>query len=233
VNGIPPEAEQLLATRPEDFVAERTALARSLRDDGRAEDAAAVASLRKPPAVVLAVNRAARDRPQAARDAADAAARLARAQLRGEREQYETAGRELENALELLVEVALAQLGRDRPPTESTRVRVRDLVRAAVSDESARDLLVRGALTTEVESTGFGAFAGMEMPTLERGGGSATKARQGTGARARARKRELQQQVRETRRALRAAEKDVRAAEQRRDELSEALSALEAELQRL
>lgn len=231
---LPPAAEKLLAARPEDFVAERTALARSLRADGRSEDADAVASLRKPPAVVLAVNRAARDRPQAARDAGDAAVRLARAQLRGEREKYETAARELEQALDRLVEVALAQLSRgDRPPTESSRARVPDLVRAAVSDESARGLLVRGALTTEVESAGFGAFAGMPLPERKRGGvkrqGGKTRREEDTGAR----KRDLQARIREARSALRTAEKDVRAAERRRDDLARALADLEAELDRL
>lgn len=229
---MPPDAEQLLATRPEDFVAQRTALARALREADRSDDAAAVASLRKPPAVVLAVNRAARDRPQAARDAADAAARLAKAQLEGDRETYEKAARELEQALDLLVEVALAQLSRgDRPPTEATRTRIRDLVRAAVSDESARDLLVRGALTTEVESAGFGAFAGMPLPT--RGRDAKRRARSADERDSRERKRELRERVSEARRALRAAEKDVHAAERRRDGLAKALAELEAELHRL
>lgn len=231
---MPADAERLLAVRPEEFVAERTSLARSLREDGRAADAEAVASLRKPPAVVLAVNRAARDRPQAARDAADAATRLARAQLQGEREAYEKAVRDLEQAQGLLVDVALAHLARgDRPPTESVRLRARDLVRAAVADESARDLLVRGVLTTEVESAGFGAFAGMPMPkgkSSSAGRGSAkTPPKQDT----RARKRELQARVREARSALRASEKDVLAAEKRRDALARALADLEAQLEGL
>lgn len=231
---LPPAAEKLLAARPENFVAERTALARSLRAEGRSGDADAVASLRKPPAVVLAVNRAARDRPQAARDAGDAAARLARAQLRGEGEKYKKAARELEQALDLLVEVALAQLSRgDRPPTESSRVRVRDLVRAAVSDGSARDLLVRGALTTEVESAGFGAFAGMPLPDRKRGGakrqGETMRREDDTGPG----QRDLQARIREARSMLRTAEKDVRAAERRRDDLARALADLEAKLDRL
>jgi hypothetical protein len=234
VGTVPPDAESLLAARPDDFVGERTALARALRAEGRSDDADAVASLRKPPAVVLAVNRAARDRPKAARDAGDAAARLARAQLQGERENHEKAARELDQALELLAEVALAQLSRgDRPPTETSRVRVRDLLRAAVSDESTRDLLVRGVLTTEVESAGFGAFAGMPLPKRKRGGVKRQSGEQRPGADTSERKRELRERIRKARSALGTAEEDIRAAERRRDELAKTLADLEAELGRL
>ncbi len=230
---MPTEAETLLAARPADFVAERTALARVLRAEGRSEDAAAVASLRKPPAVVLAVNRAARDRPQAARDAAEAAERLARAQLHGERDTYDKAAGELEQALELLVEVALAHLQRGaRPPANSARVRVRDLLRAAVSDESVRDLLARGTLTTEVESAGFGAFAGMAVPKRKSSGGRWEGRATRRAADEVARRRDLQARIRRERSALRSAEKDFRAAERRRDELAGTVADLEAELDR-
>ena len=82
---LPADAEQLLAVSPEAFVEQRKLLVRRLRDEGRAEDAQAIAHMKKPPPVVLALNRAARDRPQAARDAADAAKRLGPAQLSGTR----------------------------------------------------------------------------------------------------------------------------------------------------
>lgn len=232
---LPPDAEPLLAVRPEDFVEERAALARSLRADGRDAEAEAVASLKKPPAVVFAVNRAARDRPRAARDAADSAARLATAQLQGDRETYATAAGDLERSLDLLLEVALAQLSRgDRPATETARARVRSLLRAAVSDEPSRDLLVRGALPTEVESAGFGAFAGMPLPERKAGGGAKQQSgKKRRRANTRQQKRVLSARVREARSALRSAEKDLRAAQSRRDELAERLAALEEELRDL
>jgi hypothetical protein len=80
---IPGEAEKLLAVAPEEFVDARKELVTALRSEGRREDAQAVASIKKPSQVVLAVNCAARDRPQAAKDAAKAADRLARTQLAG------------------------------------------------------------------------------------------------------------------------------------------------------
>ena len=68
---LQPESERLLAAPPDRFVAERKQLAKQLRDNGRADEAKAVEALRKPSAVVLAVNRSARDRPKAAQDAAE------------------------------------------------------------------------------------------------------------------------------------------------------------------
>src|SRR4029077_175852 len=75
---LPKEARPLLAVAPGDFVDERNQLARRLRDDGRSEEAATGAALRKPPPVVLAANRAARSRPQAAKRAVRAAERAAK-----------------------------------------------------------------------------------------------------------------------------------------------------------
>ena len=78
---LPADAEGLLAVAPEDFVAGRKRVVKELRDADRTADAEVVARLRKPPPVVLAVNRAARARPQAAKDAARAAERVRKTQL--------------------------------------------------------------------------------------------------------------------------------------------------------
>jgi hypothetical protein len=59
----PAEAADLFRMDPERFVAERDDLVKRLRAEGRAEDAASVKALRKPTAVVWALNQlAARDR---------------------------------------------------------------------------------------------------------------------------------------------------------------------------
>ena len=91
MSALPPEADKLLAASPDEFVERRKALVRELRDAGRREEAEAVAGLRKPSAVVLAVNRAARDRPKAAASAAEAAERVAAAQVEGDAEAFERA----------------------------------------------------------------------------------------------------------------------------------------------
>jgi hypothetical protein len=169
VDVLPKEAEALLAVSPGDFVEERKRIARSLRDAERQEDADAVAALRKPPPVVLAANRAARDRPQAARAAAKAAERVAKTQLGSDPDGYRAALAELEESLDLLAQVALAQLSLGgKRPTDSVTRRLRDLLRNAVADESAREALSRGVLRDEPGTAGFGAFAGVAPPRTRR-----------------------------------------------------------------
>jgi hypothetical protein len=229
---VPAEGEALLATPSGEFVSARAALARRLRDEGRRSDAEAVAALRKPPPVVLAVNRAARDRPQAARDAADAAGRLAQAQVgHADRAGYEDAVRDLDRALDLLVEVAFAYLGRgSRPATQAMQQRARELVRAAAADERSRDRLVRGALTEEVETTGFDAFAGVPMPKTKRATTNQVSRNSRAAAERKAHERALRRELTARKQELRSAEGAVRAAEHERDRLAKAIAELEDEL---
>jgi hypothetical protein len=169
VGALPKEAESLLAVAPDDFVQERQRLVRALRAEKRREDADAVAALRKPPPVVLAVNRAARDRPEAARAAVRSAERVAKAQLGSDAAAYRAALAELDDALDLLAEVALAQLSKGgKEPTESVNRRLRAALRNAVAHEDARADLARGVLREETETAGFGAFAGVTPPRSAR-----------------------------------------------------------------
>lgn len=232
---LPREAEALLAAAPEVFVEERTRVARALRDEGRAGDARVVEALKKPPAVVLALNRAARDRPQAARDAADAAGRLARAQLEGAPGSYREALQDLERASALLADVADAHLSRGRgAASESMRRRVRELVRGALAHEPTRADLVRGALVEELPATGFGAFEGVELPATKRrrATGTESRSKRDDDGERRARRRVLEAEVAEARRALRAAERRAEEAVRERDAAAEALADLEAKLDR-
>jgi len=230
---VPNAADELFAARPEDFVRERTALARALRAEGRGDEADVVGALRKPPAAVLAVNRAAREQPKEARSAADAAARLAKAQLSGDRLAYEAATAALESALGALADAAVAHLSDGaRGPSEGTRQRIRELLRAAVSDEGARDLLARGVLTEEVETRGFDAFAGLPVPKKKARTPTARNERSSRAKEHQARERELRQRIREAEQSVRDAEKAVRAAERQRDGAARSLEALRAELER-
>lgn len=161
----------LLSVAPDDFVRERQALAKALRADGRKEDADAVAALRKPPPVVIAANRAARDRPEAAKAAARAAAQVATTQLGADPDAYRDALTELAGSIDLLAEVALAHLSKGgKPPTEAVSRRLHDLLRNTVADENARDELARGVLREETETAGFGAFAGVTPAPRKAGG---------------------------------------------------------------
>ncbi len=225
ISDLPREAERLLAVSPAEFVSERTTLARELRDAGRGDEARAVQSMRKPSPVVLAVNRAARDRPQAAKDAAAAAERLGRAQLAGKPDEYRALVREMDAGSDLLVEVAVAHLSK---ATEAMRRRVLDHVRGALSGKDTRKLLVRGALTEEVASSGFDAYAGLPAPRTR---ATAPPKEDRDAARARrARETKLRKEIAAARAELREAERRVRDATRQRDVLAGRLDELEAKL---
>lgn len=175
---LPTEAEMLFSVAPDEFVGERQRVARKLRDAGRAADAAVVAKLRKPPPVVLAVNRAARDRPKAARAAAEAASRVKKTQVGADTAAFRAALKELEESLELLAEVALAHLARaGKRPSASMRHRLHDLLRNAMADDDARAALTRGVLRDETETAGFELFAGMAPARRSRPSGDTARAR--------------------------------------------------------
>lgn len=234
---LPQEAERLLAAAPDEFVAERKRMVRELRDAGRREEADAVAAMRKPPAVVLVVNRAARDRPQAARDATAATERVLEA-LSGDPEGYREATKELEQALDLLADVALAHVApRGKAATDATSRRVRDLLRAAVSGEDGRAALARGALTEELETAGFTALAGAvptrsAPPPKRRAGGDASAAKRER-EKQRARAKQLRAELAKAEAALRDAERSLKRAAEERERAAAAVAALRDELDTL
>jgi len=224
------EAERLLAVAPEDFVAERTKLVRTLREDGRRDEAEAVAGIKKPSRIVLAVNRAARDRPQAAKDAAKAAERIGKAQLSGKPEEYRALVAEMDGASGLLSEVAVANLSRRGKPSDAVRRRVSDHIRGALSGEETRRLLARGGLTDELQPTGFDAYAGLPLPKTGSPPGKVQSAREAERAR-RARASKLEAEISEARARLAEAEAQLRTASRERDRLARRLEGLEARLE--
>jgi hypothetical protein len=223
---LPTDAERLLAVTPEEFVEERARIARKLLDEGRADDARAVAATKKPPRVVLAVNRAARDRPQAAKDAASAAERLGPAQLSGDANDYRDILKQMEQASALLAEVAVANLSRGKSASETTRRRVAELLRGALAGEETRQQLVRGALLSEVGAAGFDALAGVPMPERPRQQARA-KPSPDTDRNRRAREA-LLAEIAETRRSLDDADLRLREATRQREKLARRLASLEA-----
>ena len=234
---LPPEAERLLSVASDAFVEERKRVASELRVAGRSDDAALVAGLRKPSAVVLAVNRAARDRPQPAKDAAEAAVRVRKTQLSGEQDAYRTAVADLDRSLDLLAEVAVAHVGgRKSTATDAMRQRVRNLLRSAVADEGTREALVRGALVVEQGASGFGSFAGATVPAPSRKTKKASDERSQRSARERElreREKALKEELRRAERALREAERAVAEAERERETAEKAVTAARAALDRL
>jgi hypothetical protein len=235
MDGIPVEAERLLAVAPEQFVDERKALVKTLRDDGRVDEAAAVAAMRKPSAVVAAVNRAARDRPKAAQAAADAAVAVRDAQAGGEADAFSKASTDLDQSLDMLAEVALAHVSpRGKKPSDSMRKRLRDLLRSAVADDDARARLVRGALAEEIEASGFSAYAGMAVAPKQRGS-KKEAARESRSDAVEARRREKEKKLRAelavAEEELREAEIAARSAGRARERAEKAVAALRKKLE--
>ena len=221
---LPADAEKLLAVSPEAFVEQRKLLVRRLRDEGRAEDAQAIARMKKPPPVVLALNRAARDRPQAAKDAADAAERLGPAQLSGDADGYRKARGGMEQASALLAEVAVANLSKGKSASDPMRRRVADLIRGALAAEDTRQQLIRGVLVEEVEAQGFDAFRGLTMPAQSR---KRVRSESKTSERKRRAREELEAEIEETTRLLKDAEKRVRDLMREQETLAKTLASLE------
>jgi hypothetical protein len=233
---VPAAAEPLLAVRPDEFIAERQRLARKLRDAGHSAEAATVAQLRKPPPVVLAVNRAARSRPKAARAAAAAADRVKQAQLGGNLEAFRGALTELEKSLELLAEVALAHVSPSgKRPSEAVRRRLHDLLRNAVADSEAREALARGILTSELETTGFAAFAGMVpgSPRPGRSTASGRSTRRPHDDKRRERERALRAELAAAEKHLRESERSLQSAERVREKAERMVASIRTKLEQL
>jgi len=236
VSDLPPESEKLLAVSADEFVEERKRLVKQLRDDGRPDQAEAVAALRKPPAVVLAVNRAARDRPKAAEAAVKAAEKVEKAQAGGDLDAFRAAMAELDEALDLLGEVAVALVGPGgKQATDAMRRRVHDLLRRAVATKETRAAVERGVLLEEQEAAGFGALP--PAPTKSKKKERTTSAKDARAEREATKRKEregaLRAELADAEAALEEAEKLVRAAEREREKAERAVTAARAKLDRL
>jgi hypothetical protein len=156
-------AERLFGVPLEDFVSERDALARSLKEQGKADDAAEIKGLRKPALPVWTVNQLARSHGGEVRKLVQSAQRLHKAHgaspatfgeaLKAERDALE--------ALKQRAREALVDAGRD--PTDAVLARVAATLQGAASRPETVDLLVAGMLAEEVEPPGFEALAGIAV----------------------------------------------------------------------
>jgi hypothetical protein len=148
--------DRLYAVPLDEFVSERDRLARELRQAGEREAAARVKALRKPSAVVWALNRLARSDPDAVRGLVEAAERMRNVQRGGRGEDYRDAQRALTEATATLSRRAaglLAEAG--RRPGETLTLRLAAALGAAVASPEASGLLQAGRLTEEPEPAGF------------------------------------------------------------------------------
>jgi hypothetical protein len=160
------ELDALYALAPGEFTAARNDLARRLKQAGQDEAAARVKSLRKPTVPLWAVNQLARRNPKGIAALLEAGERLRVAQEDALRGAESTALRDA-TATERKILRELTQeaddLLRDAGHGPAGE-RIASTLRAAAHDPAGHEPLTQGRLSEELEASGFGAFAGMDLP---------------------------------------------------------------------
>jgi hypothetical protein len=156
------DADDLYGLPLERFVAERGALARALRGEGRREEAAAVAGLRKPSVAAWAVNQLVRTQDAGVRallEAGDVVREAQAALLAGgadSRAVRAAAGAE-RAAVDRLVAAAGGLLSAEGHELSAAVIdRVADTLHAAALDEDARREVEGGRLARELRHVGLG-----------------------------------------------------------------------------
>lgn len=155
--------DDLYALEPAEFTAARNALVRALKADGRKDDAALVAALRKPPTTAWALNQVARTDPDLVDDALEAGAALraatdaAMAGDPGALREATAADRAASGALVAAARERLAGAGGAGADT-----RLAATIRAAVLDDDVAADLRRGTLTADHDRSGLGLGAELD-----------------------------------------------------------------------
>lgn len=171
------DIDDLYGAPLEQFVPERTALARELRKLGRRDDAASVAALRKPSVAAWAVNQLVRTQVKSVNELFGAGDALRKAHDKaasggGEASALRDAARRQRDALDALIEAArglLSSNGHELSP--ATIDRVTETLTAAALDEDARASVQEGRLERELRHVGLGlggAFAAEPAPAKPR-----------------------------------------------------------------
>jgi hypothetical protein len=156
------EPDDLYGLPLDRFVPERGALARALRADGRREQAAEVAGLRKPSVVAWAVNQLVRTQGRALAELYDAGDKLREAQAavlagRGDARSLHAAADRERVAVDALVIAARGLLTSEgHELSASTIDRVAETVHAAALDDDARVQVRQGRLERELRHVGLG-----------------------------------------------------------------------------
>ncbi|MFP5363698.1 MAG: hypothetical protein ACLGI5_13325 [Thermoleophilia bacterium] len=241
------EPDDLYGLPLDRFIAERTALARALRGDGRRDEAAAVAALRKPSVAAWAVNQLIRSQGSAVAElyAAGDALREAQAKLlagSGDGRALRAANEREREAVEALVEAARGLLDSEGHELSATVVeRVSGTLHAAALDEGARQQVRDGCLERELRHVGLGLGESVLAPASPPRKGSGTSKARPKGAPAKAGRRPAEQgqtkaqraaREREARERAQAAERAVRERESARKAARSAETAARRRAQR-
>src|SRR6266849_1459645 len=157
--------DRLYQAPPDRFIAERDAIAKSLKATDK-QAAAAVKALRRPPVTAWALNQVARARPGDLAALFDADAALARSQREGAgREALAEAAKVRREVIGRLVAAAsqvLAEGG--HPDSPANRDRIAQTLTALANDPEGRDALARGRLTGDLTPGSVWDTAGAPAP---------------------------------------------------------------------
>jgi hypothetical protein len=232
------------------FTPERGALTKALRAEGRREDAASVAKLRKPSVAAWAVNQLVRTQARQVEALFDAGDALQHAQSellagRGDATAMRDAGERERASVQELTSVARGLLSSDgHELSQLTLDRVSDTLHAAAFDDDARAKVQEGCLEKELRHVGLGGFGALPGPIpksppkrtekqtrekpkaqLRADAAQAKKAKQREAARRAARQAE-----KDARRLAERAARELRSLQSRRDQAAAALRDAEDEL---
>jgi hypothetical protein len=220
--------DRLYGADLDDFVAERTGLARVLREAGDGTGSAQVAKLKKPTLAAWALNQLSRRRRRDVDLLLDAGHRLRQAQegvTRGaDRVSFEQAQKTERDALRRLTQEAGKLLGGASP---AVLAQISNTLRAAAVSEAGRELLARGRFTKPLESEGFDVLGALPVSRAARPKKRASSRKANDELlKLRARLRELQRNVRAAERKAEKAKAEwndsERAAESAREGLASA-----------
>jgi len=162
------EIDRLYAGPPDDFVAERDALAKRLRADGDREAATRVKALRRPTVAAWGVNLLARDDPEGIAELLAAGTELARAQRRalsGVRDSgLRDATAQRRAVVRRLADRAVALLDEAGANGEAHREAIAATLEAASASEEAAEPVRAGRLSRELPApSGFGDVSGLAL----------------------------------------------------------------------
>jgi hypothetical protein len=152
--------DELYSAPLDEFIARRTALAKQLKAEGRADEAAEVGGARKPSVPLWTVNQLARRNKPAVKKVVEASDALRKALGKGDHDAFAAAQKEQTDALKKLRDAARSLLGK---ATDPVLERVVSAFRTASVDDELRDALLAGRLTEEPEASGFDALAGLSF----------------------------------------------------------------------
>ncbi len=150
------EIDALYALPLDEFTRARNDLARSLRTEGRRDEADAVSGLRKPTLAAWVVNQLARERRSEVESLLDGAAAIKAGGVDGDARFRAGVDALLRSARQILTDA-------DRKPTDSVLQEVATTLRASAA--AAPDELAAGRLSEALETTGFDVLAGAVPPS--------------------------------------------------------------------